>query len=594
MTRRSLRGIGLGLALVAGVGTTIARTPPASAQQASASIAGEYRGAIGNQHFVFTLTQAADGTLSGRLTAPDQGNATFAFDSVTYADGVLSARLAAIGAGYEGRRSDAGDSFAGTWSQGGQNIPLTLRRPGTAAAFTLAPRKIGAVAFEPCRTADGNTEGLCGTYSVYENRARRSGRKLALKIMVLPALSGRPAPDAFLPLAGGPGQSAIDAYTRAAYTEMIRKDRDVVLIDQRGTGGSAPLQCALRDPHSAQQALGDEILSARLDACRAQLARSADLTQYTTSIFAADLEEVRAALGYAEVDLFGGSYGTRAALEYLRRHGDHVRSIALEGIVAPTYRIPLAFSRALQGSIDRVLALCAADAACHKVYPNLAAEFRALLDRLDKQPASMSVQTPGGDQTITISRGMFVAALRPILYLPEAMRAFPMMVHNAYRGDFQLFVAAAAQMRGALDKALNRDMALAVVCGEDMASTTAAMIRHATAGTYLGDFQIGQYQRYCARWPHGRAPADFRKPIRSPVPALLISGALDPVTPPEMAAELAHGFPNSQTVIIPNGTHGTGSLCIDRMIGQFVASAGKVDTACAASIQRAPFLTGPP
>lgn len=597
--------LALGFALCGGVfGATPALALPATAQAAPASIApsstaptsiaGEYRGAIGDQHLIVTLVQADDGTLSGKFTAPDQGNATVPFDSVTYAGGVLHIELKAAGVSYEGTRAETGDSFIGVWSQGGNNIPLTLRRTGTVAAFTLAPRTVGAVAFQPCRTADGNTEGLCGTYDVYENRAKKSGRKLALKIMVLPALSGKAAPDAFLPLAGGPGESAIEAFPLTAYTGLIRKDHDVLLIDQRGTGGSAPMQCELRDPQNVQQAIGGDIPSERLKVCREQLSRNADLTQYTTSIFADDLDEVREALGYAQVDVFGGSYGTRAALEYLRRHGDHVRTLTLKGIVTPDFRIPLSFSPALQGSIDRVIARCDADADCHKAYPNLSAEFHTVLERLDKAPVAITLLTPTGDQALTISRGLFVSGLRPVLYFPDAIRAFPMIVHSAYNGDFKPYLAVVSQMRVAIDRSVNRNLFFSIVCAEDMPSTTPEMIRRAAAGTYLGDFQVRQYQQVCSAWPRGDVPADFWTPIRSQTPALLISGTLDPVTPPEMAADLARDLPNGQVVTIANGSHGTGSRCIDRMVAQFVATGAKVDTTCAASIPLPPFLVGAP
>lgn len=592
LTRMSLAlALALALALGGGVaGAAYASALPAAEQPAPASIAGEYRGAIANQHLIVTLAQADDGTLSGKLSVPDQGNITLPFDSVTFTGGVVHLELKAAGASYQGTLSDSGDSIAGVWSQGGHDIPLTLRRSGTAAAFTLAPRTIGSVAFQPCLSNDGNTEGLCGTYEVFENRAKKTGRKLALKIMVLPALSGHAAPDAFLPLAGGPGESAIGAFPLAAYTGLIRKDRDVLLIDQRGTGASAPLSCDLRDPRNVQQAIGGDIPAERVTACRDQLSQNADLTQYTTSIFADDLDEVRAALGYAQVDVFGGSYGSRAALDYLRRHGDHVRTLTLESIVAPGYRIPLSFSPAIQGSIDRVIARCAADAGCHKAYPNLGAEFQTVLDRLDRQPVTMTLPTATGTQTLTLGKGLFVSGLRPILYFPETIRAFPIIVHNAYNGDFKPYLSVVSRTRAGIDGAVNRNLFFSVVCAEDMPATTPEMVRRTAAGTYIGDFPVRQYQQVCSAWPHGEAPADFWTPIRSNVPALLISGTLDPATPPEMAADLARGLPNSQVVTIADGSHVTGSPCFDRMVAQFVATAAKVDAACVASIRLPPFL----
>jgi pimeloyl-ACP methyl ester carboxylesterase len=554
-------------------------------QTQARSIAGEWDGMIGQQRLVMNFEQAADGSLCGKLTLPDQGNATLPIESVTFAEGTLKLKLKGIGATFDGTLNAAGDSMAGTWVQGGANLPLTVRRPGvTAARFALKPRTIGSVALTPCRTVDGNSEGLCGTYSVWENRALKRGRKLALKVMVLPATSGTAAVDAFFPLAGGPGQSSIDAYPMTGYTNAIRKDRDVVLVDQRGTGGSAPMECSLRDMTSAQQVMGAEISAERLQMCVKQLEQTADLTQYTTSIFVDDLDEVRAALGYEKIDVMGASYGTRAAMVYLRQHPERVRTITLEAVAPPEYRIPLNFPRAIQGSIDQLIARCEADGRCHKAYPELKAEFVTVLDRLEKSPAQVQVSFGSGAQrsaqTITLTKGMFVSDLRRTLYVPQALTLFPLMVHKAYGGDLSLYASVAMQILSALEKMQNRNMFLSVVCAEDMPGMTEAMIKRETAGTYLGEYDVMQYQNYCRVWPQGTAPKDFHSAIRSEVPALLISGALDPATPPEMSAEAARNLKNSQVVVIKDGTHGTGSSCVDGIVARFVASAGKVDASC--------------
>ena len=400
----------------------------------------------------------------------------------------------------------------------------------------------------------------------------KRGRRLALKVMVLPALQGGGS-DAFFPLAGGPGQSAIEAYPATGYTNAIRRDRDVVLVDQRGTGGSAPLKCDLRDITNAQQVLGEEIPAERLRACRQQLAQTADLTQYTTSIFADDLEDVRAALGYGTIDVFGTSYGTRAALVYLRRHANHVRTIGLEGVVSPEYRMPLSFSRALQSSIDQIIGRCEATAACQQSYPDLRKEFDALLVRLDKVPAKAAVTVGESRQTVPISKGLFVSALRPALYVPQVISAFPLIIQKAYEGDWSVYASVALQVRTAIDKAINRDLTISVACSEDIPGTTEAMISNGTSGTYLGDYQVRQYQNYCKEWPQGRAPADFHAAVHSDVPALLISGALDPVTSLAVSRETARDLSKSQTVLLNNGTHGTGSSCVDGIIAKFVATA---------------------
>jgi pimeloyl-ACP methyl ester carboxylesterase len=562
----------------------------------SPTIAGEWQGMVATQHLIVRIEQAADGSYTGKLTAVDQGNVTIPVDAVSYTQaGALRLELKSIGAFYEATLRADGGELAGTWHQGGNSVPLSLHRPGAAAPkLTLKARTIGSISFEPCRTADGNTEGLCGTYEVYENRTLRSGRKIALNIMVLPALSEKPAGDPWFPLGGGPGQSAVAAYPSAGFTVKVRGQRDVVLVDQRGTGGSNPLPCMLRDPKNPQELIGDAMPLDRVRACRAELEKKADLTQYTTSISADDLDDVRQAMGYDKINVFGASYGTLAALVYLRRHGDHVRTLTLEAVATPNYRIPLPFARTIQSSIDGLIGRCAADAACNKDFPDLKNEFHALLDRLETSPAHFQVKNAAGEaQTVTLSRGTFVADLRPVLYIPGLVVQFPDLVHRAYRGDWSIFADAVTAVRGAIDKAVDRGMSLSVICAEAVPGITEAMIRRETGGTYLGDFQVRVYQKACHEWARGSIPSDFFDPIHSAVPTLLISGALDPATPPEASAQAARDLRNSRVVVVKNGTHGTGSPCIDRLISEFVSqgSATGLDASCADQIPLPPFAT---
>jgi pimeloyl-ACP methyl ester carboxylesterase len=604
MRVRCERHVFILLMLLAGASLSGASVPPqtqpsaaAPAQTADAhSITGEWQGMVARLRLVVKIEQAADGTLTGKLTSVDQGNITIPIDAVSFAPSTgLRLELKSIAAVYEGKLNEDGSELVGTWQQGGNSIALSFHRPGANADKpTLKPRTMGSVPLQPCRTVDGNTEGLCGKYEVYENRQSQSGRKIALNIIVLPAISDKPAADPWFALAGGPGQSAVDAYPLTGYTTKIRQQRDVVLVDQRGTGASNPLACELRDPKIAQEMMGESMVAEKVRACRTDLEKKADLTQYTTSIFADDLDDVRQALGYDKINLFGGSYGTRAALVYLRIHGDHVRTIALEGVAPPEYRIPLAFPKTTQHSIDQLIARCAADEACHKDFPELKKEFQDIVDKLEKAPAHFDVENgAAGTQSVTLSRGMFVAALRPLLYIPAVVSEFPYMIHRAYRDDWSIYGSAVIQVRNAIDKQIDRGMSLSVICAEDIPGTTEAMIRRDTTGTYLGDSQVRAYQKACGDWVKGAIPKDYYAPIRSAVPALLISGALDPATPPEASAQAAKDLSNSRVVVVKEGTHGTGSPCIDGLISQFVAqgSAAALDTSCADQIHLPPFLT---
>jgi pimeloyl-ACP methyl ester carboxylesterase len=254
----------------------------------------------------------------------------------------------------------------------------------------------------------------------------------------------------------------------------------------------------------------------------------------------------------------------------------------------------LAFSRTTQSAVDRLLDRCAANDTCHKDFPDLKKEFAAIVDRLEQSPAHFEVKTQAGEmQPVTLARGMFVADLRPLLYIPSLVSQFPYIIHRAYQGDWSNYGAAVLSVRGAIDKSIDRGMTLSVICSEDIPGTTEAAIRRETAGTYLGDFQVRMYQKACREWVRGDIPRDFHAPIHSGVPALLISGALDPATPPEASAQTAHDLSNSRVVIVKDGTHGTGSACIDGLIAQFVAqgSAADLDVSCADQIQLPPFVT---
>jgi len=374
----------------------------------------------------------------------------------------------------------------------------------------------------------------------------------------------------------------------------LRQERDIVLIDQRGTGKSNPLPCPFN--HDDAQVLIDGAYSPEsLPACRVELEKRADLTEYTTSNAADDADEVREALGYGPVDVLGGSYGTLAGLVYLRRHAAHVRAVVLMGVAPPDYKMPLEFARTIQGSLDRLFADCAADAACHRDFPNLKAEFETLVRRLAEKPAAIQVAGAGGGppHTITLSRGSFVSGLRPLLYQPGIVSQLPYILHRAYENDWNTFAAVTIAMNRALAEQIARGMALSVNCAEGVPFIREADIRRETAGTYLGDFDVRRAQDLCKAWPHAKVARDFLAPVRGDVPVLLITGAADPATPPWAAEHAARRLPHGRVVAIPNGTHGTSSACIDKMIAQFVnqASAEGVDTACVSQIRNPPFLT---
>jgi pimeloyl-ACP methyl ester carboxylesterase len=560
-------------------------------------IAGEWDGVIAGKLRVVIRIEKTDQSFRGELESLDQGGAKLPMDEVSF-DGKQSVRfeLKRIGAAYAGELSRNGSEITGNFEQGGGRVPLTLRRPGAAPAVTAALKPVtrGTVPLQPCLAIDGATQALCGTYEVYENRASRTGRKIALNLTILPAVAEKPAADAVFAFAGGPGQSAVTAFPLASYVQALRQQRDVVLIDQRGTGKSNPLRCPF-DRNDVQLLINGSYSTENLPACRAELEKRADLTQYTTSNAADDVDDVREALGYGKIDLLGGSYGSLAALVYLRRHSEHVRAMAIQGVVPPDYRMPLPFAKTIQSALDRLFANCAADAGCHKDFPDLKTEFETIVKRLDSQPAKFDLPAAASDkpQPVTLSRGTFVSDLRPMLYQPAVVSQLPYILDRAFQNDWRVFAAAVVAVHRAVGDEVARGMAFSVNCSESVPFIGEADIRRETEGTYLGDFDVRNYRKNCGLWPYASVPKSFLAPVRSGVPSLLISGAEDPATPPSMAGHAAEGLSHSRVVIIPNGTHLTGGECIDKMIVQFVeaASEAAVDAGCVNQIRHLPFLT---
>src|SRR5688572_27178771 len=247
----------------------------------------------------------------------------------------------------------------------------------------------------------------CGTMSVYENRAAGTGRKIDLRVMVLPATGPNRAPDPVFFIAGGPGSSIVnEAGGVARDPSRLRERRDLVLVDQHGTGGSSPINCRFYGPpDSLQSFLGDFMPPEAVRRCRAMFERERDLTQYTTTVAVGDLDEVRAALGAERINLSGGSYGTRAAQEYMRRYPTRVRTAALYGLAPPSLAMPQQFARDAQAALDAVIGDCAADDACRTAFPRLADEVSTVLARLRREPARVTVHHPPAGRPVTVSLG---------------------------------------------------------------------------------------------------------------------------------------------------------------------------------------------
>lgn len=433
----------------------------------------------------------------------------------------------------------------------------------------------------------------CGTYEVWENRAATSGRRIPLHIVVLPARGSERLPDPVFYFDGGPGAGAASAAPHVGrLLASVNQSRDLVFVDVRGTGRSAALRCDMPADDAPLQRFFDEFLSDEY--VRACLQRQeADVRFYTQPIAMDDIDEVRRALGYDRINLFGASGGTRQEQLYMRRHGGSVRSAVLHGAHPMDGEMPLAFSRALEEGIRWLVAACASDAGCNAAYPALAESWERSKRRFDAGPVDATVRHPrtGREERVRISRGVYGDGVRHMLYNLGAARDLPARIHAAAAGNFDPFAQAELRQVLLYDRVLSHGFFLSSTCAEDVRFISEEDIRAATAGTFLGDYRVRRQQAACRIWPRGEGVDDsFQQPVKVNVPVLLISGEVDVATPMASAERIARELPNARHIVFPNQGHAFANPdCASRLIAQFIATASsdRLDTACVAETRPA-------
>lgn len=462
------------------------------------------------------------------------------------------------------------------------------------AAQAAAPKPAAPESARPAAATrnchlPGVTETLtCVSVPVPLDYADPRAGTLKLHVTVAPALRQGTRSDPLFVLAGGPGQAGSDVLVLlSAAFKRVRATRDIVFIDQRGTGLSGKLDCESKPEH---ERMSDDQLEAEARACIA--GTKARYSAYTTAASSRDLEQVRRALGYGQVNLWGGSYGTRLGQAYARAYPGAVRSLILDGVASPEQVIP-AGGRDGQAALDGLFAQCARDAACNKAFPALRAEFDALMAKLEGGGVRLSLPDPRTAQPIefTLSASRFVGTVHNILYAPADARRLPFLIHSASRGRWEPFVARQnlASDFGA-EGNLSLLLHLAVVCAEDVPRFTPELMK-SDAGQ-LSKPLAEKIPALCKVMNVPPAPPPSLATIEAP--ALLLSGALDPVTPPHRAASAAKYMRRAQQVVVNNAGHGVSQLgCAPRLLREFLDKpAAKLDAACLAEIPAPTFQLG--
>ncbi len=486
-------------------------------------------------------------------------------------------------------------------------VALAAVLPGVAAAATGATPVSQGLRLSPCQLEHPQrltvVAAECGQLTVPENSAKPDGRQIRLAFARVPAISRRKQPDPLFVIAGGPGMAATTFYATAAPVfARIHRDRDIVLLDQRGTGGSNPLNCEGGDELDLHPT--DSAITAETRTCLEKLGTKADVAQYTTSVAVNDLERLRAALNYESIDLYGVSYGTRVAQQYLRRFPQHARALILDGVVPPELTLGAGMALDAEHSLERILARCASETECRNRFGDPAQDYHDLWQGLQAHDVPVTVANPttGEPTHFGFTRFHLATVLRLSIYSAEQTALLPLLLHETHGSkDFSPLAAQFLLLTQEYTDAVAVGMNNTVACTEDVAfydpkTTDRAKLEN----TFLGTAQLDGLLAVCKIWPRGPIDSDFHAPLHSAVPVLLLSGSDDPITPPAYAEQARHGLTNSLHIVLKDFGHGQlAAPCVDRVMEHFVSRASVVglDVSWTRNDKPTPFLTslnGPP
>lgn len=433
----------------------------------------------------------------------------------------------------------------------------------------------------------------CGSYEVAENPQDPDGKKIKLNIAIAPATGKASEPDPVFFFAGGPGQAASETWVMIRpVLNKIRKSRDIVMIDQRGTGQSNKLECVSEIEEDLNREIDLELIRTETEKCLAGL--GGDPRFYTTTIAMGDYNLVRQAMGYEKINIMGVSYGTRSAQVYLKLFPDTVRTVTLDSVVPMQLALGQEHAPMLDRSVQSVFEDCAADETCNALFPHQAEELNALIGQLRNEPRQITIINPvsGEPQAMRLSAETLAVAIRFLSYASETQALIPLLVHEALTtGDLSRLASQAILVMTGLNEMLARGMELSVLCAEDYPFIDTSADYN---DTLIGNLMLEIIELQCGVWPRGDVPQDFHEAVVSDLPVLLMSGERDPVTPPHYAALTAETFPNSLNLVARGQSHSVmKNICLRDITTDFITNGGieDLDTSCVENIKPAPFFT---
>lgn len=457
---------------------------------------------------------------------------------------------------------------------------------------TSAVQEQPALQLEQCYLENISERVQCGTLTVPENYAEPLGRTIDINFAVLPAISENKKPDPLLILAGGPGQAATElAAMINRIFQSVREQRDILLIDQRGTGKSAPLACDLNNVEELVKT-DDAIDLAKIASdCLANY-EERDLTQYHTVNAIRDFEAVREALGYRQVNLYGGSYGSRAGLVYLREAPASVRAAVLDA-VAPVQVVVGPFGRHGAASFAKLLDNCASSEKCSTTFPNLETTYTELMNKLERDPVPLQVRDPLTNEPveILITAGRFSSVMRVGLYHPTTRQMLPYVIQQTANGDYTPLTGLLGTTMAQSE--LYMGLTLSVLCSEDLPRATDELLAEDGDNNFIGSRTADAFIEMCSVWPQAERPDEWFEPVTSAVPTLLLSGELDPVTPPKWGELAAATLSSSRHLVAPYGAHTiVGHTCANLLAAEFIKTLdlAALDESCLIKQRPQPFI----
>lgn len=480
-----------------------------------------------------------------------------------------------------------------------------------ASAWFVLPRAgvSQTLTEQRCRLSAESTPAVfayCATLTVPEDPDQPSGPSVELFVARIPSSSATPRPDPLVLINGGPGQSGVDLYLQARGAfDPVRRERDLILLDQRGTGRSTEgFECRVPEDLAIETA-GTQALERFVDECVGSLEH--DPRFYTTSVAVQDLDRLRAAFGFEQWNLYGVSYGTRVAQHYLRRFPERTRAVVLDGVVPPDLALGPDVAREAQRALNRIFERCATDSGCGERFADLPQRFETLLARLETEPLRNVPGLPappaadGSPPRPAFEFGAvhLRALVRFMSYNALTVALLPVLISEAYDGNVTPLVSQARTTLRGLPESMSFPMSNAVVCTEDVPFITPDAM-DGLAELYLGTMIVEGLRAVCARWPAGNIDPDFKELITSDRPVLLLSGSNDPITPPAYAERVrAGGLSNSAHLIGRDQGHGLAPIgCVPRLLRSFLEDPRprELDGSCLGAEPPMPFfltLLGP-